>query len=97
MKNTKPDYGLNEIEFAIFCIENIATSLNKDSVETYDILKTSEILDEYILPCYNVLHTQGKDYIVNDIIELMKRKGVEERSDKIWMPTQSYYRRNMPE
>ena len=60
-------------------IENIATSLNKDSVETYDILKTSGILDEYILPCYDVLHTQGKDYIINDIIELMKRKGVEER------------------
>ena len=60
-------------------IENIATSLNKDSVETYDILKTSEILDEYILHCYDVLHTQGKEYIVNDIIELMKRKEVEER------------------
>ena len=64
-------------------IENIATSLNKDSVETYDILKTSGILDEYILPCYDVLHTQGKDYIINDIIELMKRKGVEERGDKV--------------
>ncbi|MGP1403037.1 MAG: DUF3791 domain-containing protein [Catonella sp.] len=79
IKNTNPDYGLNEIESAIFCIENIATSLNKDSVETYDILKTSGILDEYILPCYDVLHTQGKEYIVNDITELMKRKGVEER------------------
>ena len=41
-------------------IENIATSLNKDSVETYDILKTSGILDEYILPCYDVLHTRGR-------------------------------------
>ena len=83
MKNTNPDYGLNEIEFAIFCIENVAAKLNKDSVETYDILKTTGILDEYILPCYDVLHTQGKDYIINDIIELMKRKGVEERSDKV--------------
>ena len=83
MKNTNPNYGLNEIEFAIFCIENTATSLNKDSVETYDMLKTTGILDEYILPCYDVLHTQGKEYIINDIIELMKRKGVEERSDKI--------------
>lgn len=75
MKNT--DYGLNEIEFAIFCIENIATYINKDAVETYDILKNSGILDEYILPYYNVLHTQGKDYIINDIIELMKRKEIE--------------------
>ena len=60
-------------------IENIATSLNKDSVETYDMLKTTGILDEYISPCYDVLHTQGKEYIVNDTTELMKRKGVEER------------------
>nr|WP_315102526.1 DUF3791 domain-containing protein [uncultured Catonella sp.] len=77
MKNTNPDYGLNEIEFAIFCIENVAAKLNKDAVVTYDMLKTTGILDEYILPCYDVLHTQGKDYIINDIIELMKRKGVE--------------------
>jgi len=77
MKNINPDYGLNEIEFAIFCIENVAAKFNKDAVATYDILKTSGILDEYILPCYDVLHTQGKDYIINDIIELMKRKGVE--------------------
>ena len=83
MKNPNPDYGLNEIEFAIFCIENIATGLNKDSVETYDMLKITGILDEYILPCYDVLHTQGKDYIINDIIELIKRKGVEERGDKV--------------
>lgn len=83
MKNTNTTYGLNEIEFAIFCIENVAAKLNKDAVATYDILKTSGILDEYILPCYDVLHTQGKDYIINDITELMKRKGVEERSNKI--------------
>ena len=83
MKNTNPDYDLNEIEFAIFCTENVSVKLNKDAVVTYDILKTSWIIDEYILPCYDVLHTQGKDYIINDIIELMKRKVVEERSDKI--------------
>lgn len=83
MKTPNPIYGLNEIEFAIFCIENVAAKLNRDAAVTYDILKTSGILYEYILPCYDVLHTQGKDYIINDIIELMKRKGVEERSYKI--------------
>ena len=77
MKNTNPDYGLNEIEFAIFCTENVAVKLDKDAVVTYDALKNSGILQEYIFACYNVLHTQGKEYIVSDIIELMKRKGVE--------------------
>ena len=45
MKNTNPNYGLNEIEFAIFCIENVTAKLNKDAIVTYDILKTSGILD----------------------------------------------------
>lgn len=39
MKNAKPAYGLNEIEFAIFCTENVAVKLNKDAAVTYDILK----------------------------------------------------------
>ena len=77
MQNTNSDYGLNEVEFAIFCIENVAAKLNKDAVMTYDVLKNSGILHEYIFACYDVLHTQGKEYIVNYIVELMKRKGVE--------------------
>ena len=48
MQNTNSDYGLNEVEFAIFCIENVAAKLNKDAVMTYDALKNSGILHEYI-------------------------------------------------
>ena len=46
--------------------------MNKDAVDIYDTLKNSGILYQYIFPCYDVLHTQEKDYIVNDIVELMK-------------------------
>lgn len=35
----------------------------------------SNILDSYIIPEYEILHTQSKDYIVDDIISLMKEKG----------------------
>jgi len=34
-------------------------------------------LNEYIIPEYEILHTQSKDYIINDIIEVMKERGVE--------------------
>ena len=77
MENAQNDYSLNEEEFAIFCIENIAVLLKKDAVNIYDALKNSDLLYQYIFQCYDVLHTQGKEYIVNDIIELMKKKGVE--------------------
>ncbi len=40
-------------------------------------LKKSNILDKYIIPGYEMLHTQSKDYIVEDILDVMKEQGVE--------------------
>lgn len=66
-----------ELEFAIFCIENIAVHLGMDGKEVYKLLtKDSDILSSYIVPEYEMLHTQGKEYIVNDIVEFMKERGV---------------------
>lgn len=39
--------------------------------------KKSNILSGYIVPEYEILHTQSKDYIVDDIIELLKERNVE--------------------
>ena len=36
----------------------------------------TDILDNYIIPCYEPLHSQSKAYIVDDLIEVMKVKGV---------------------
>ena len=66
----------NELEFAIFCIENIAIKLGIKANSVYKALTDkSNILDCYIIPEYEILHTQSKDYIVDDIISLMKEKG----------------------
>ena len=66
-----------ELEFAIFCIENVASFLEKDAQEVYKMLtEESDILYNYIVPEYEMLHTQSKEYIVNDIIEIMKESGV---------------------
>ena len=66
-----------ELEFAIFCIENIAIFLKKDAQEVYKMLtEKSNILYDYIVPEYEMLHTQSKEYIINDIVEFMKEKGV---------------------
>ena len=66
-----------ELEFAIFCIENIAAKLGVSAEKVYDALtEKSDILNDYISPEYEILHTQGKEYIVDDIIEVMKERGV---------------------
>ena len=66
-----------ELEFAIFCIENIAAKLGVSAEKVYDALtEKSDTLNDYIIPEYEILHTQGKEYIVDDIIEVMKERGV---------------------
>lgn len=66
-----------ELEFAVFCIENVAKKLSIDGSVVYDMLAVqTDILQHYIIPCYDVLHTQGKEYIVNDLIDMLKAKGV---------------------
>ena len=66
-----------ELEFAIFCIENIEAKLGVSAEKVYDALtEKSDILNDYIIPEYEILHTQGKEYIVDDIIEVMKERGV---------------------
>ena len=70
--------NVKELEFAVFCIENVAASLGMDAQRVYQALtKKSNILYGYIVPEYEVLHTQGKDYIVNDILELMQERKID--------------------
>lgn len=65
-----------ELEFALFCIDFVAKELQKPTEEVYKKLKSSNLLQDYIIDNYEILHTQGKDYLVEDIIAVMKNKGV---------------------
>lgn len=77
MKMDKMMCRSRELEFAIFCIENIASRLHVDAQKVYVALsEQTNILKDYIIPEYEVLHTQSKDYIVDDIIDVMHERGV---------------------
>lgn len=65
------------LEFSIFCIESLAEKLNINAKKVYNLLtKDTDLLDSYIIPCYEPLHTQSKNYIINELIEVLKEKGV---------------------
>ena len=66
-----------QLGFAVFCIENVAERLEKSGDYVYRLLtEDSDILDDYIIPNAGILHTQGKEYIVNDIVEYMRQEGL---------------------
>ena len=67
-----------ELEFVIFCIEGLAERLNIEPQEVYSIIaQKTDIMNKYIFPAYERLHDQSKEYVVNDILEVIKERGVE--------------------
>ena len=63
--------------FSVFCIESLADELGTTGDKVYKMLtEDSDILDGYIVPNYNALHTQGKGYIVRELVDIMKEQGV---------------------
>ena len=68
----------SELEFAVFCIENVAAKLGVNAERVYQAFtKQSNILNGYIVPEYEMLHTQSREYIVDDLLDVMKERGVE--------------------
>lgn len=64
-------------EFVVFCIESIAAYLNRNAADIYrDLSENSQIISTYIIPNFDVLHTQSKEYIVEDIIGVMREEGL---------------------
>lgn len=65
-----------ELNFSIFMLYSLADKWKKTPGAVYNILNTTGILDNYIIACYDILHTQGKEYLVEDITEYVKEKGI---------------------
>lgn len=66
----------NHIDFVTYCIGNLSRRLGLPAKVVYLKLKNSGILNGYIVASYDVLHTFGKEYLMQDLTEYMKEKGL---------------------
>ena len=66
-----------ELTFVVFILHALGQHWNMTTPEVYEILNTTGILDDYIIKCYDVLHTLGKEYLVEDITEFVREKGMD--------------------
>lgn len=64
------------LEFVTYCISKLSQVLNLPQREVYRRLKESGILYDYIVPSYDVLHTFSSRYLMDDLTDYMKEKGV---------------------
>ncbi|MDE6049418.1 MAG: DUF3791 domain-containing protein [Paramuribaculum sp.] len=63
------------LEFVTYCISKLSQQLGMSQKEVYNRLNRSGILYGYMVPSYDVLHTFGSRYLMNDLIDYMKEKG----------------------
>ena len=64
------------LEFVTYCISKLSSIMGLTHRDVYDRLKRSGILYGYIVPSYDVLHTFGSRYLMEDLIDYMREKGV---------------------
>ena len=70
------DMDVKTLEFVTYCISKLAQVLNLSQREVFRRLMKSGILYDYIVPSYDVLHTFSSRYLVEDLTDYMKEKGV---------------------
>ena len=66
-----------ELTFVVFILYALGEHWKMTTPEVYEILNTTGILDDYIIKCYDVLHTLGKEYLVEDITDFVREKGID--------------------
>ena len=66
-----------ELGFSIFILYSLADKWKKTAAAVYHILNSTGILDNYVIDAYDVLHTLGKEYLVEDITEYVREKGMQ--------------------
>lgn len=87
----------NELTFSIFIFYSLSDSWNTSPAEVYKVLNSSRILDGYIIEAYDVLHSLGKEYLIEDITEFAKERGfhIERRIPECTDKVQKIYKREL--
>lgn len=60
-------------EFAVYCIENTAAKIGRSGFEVFKELQRTNGIAQFLFPSYSVLHTQSKDYIINEVLHYISQ------------------------
>lgn len=63
------------LEFVTFCVGSLADALHVSASRVYEVLRSTGTLSGYIVPCYDVLHTFGKEYLVEELTSVLRERG----------------------
>lgn len=59
--------------FVASCIEDVAEKLGVDYAVVYERMKAVGMIENYIIPHYDVLHTESRENVTAGMIETLTR------------------------
>lgn len=62
-------------EFVIYMIHACARKWGQSPSVVYKRMQNTGCIENYLVPHYEVLHTQGTSFVVDDIEEYLKMRG----------------------
>ena len=62
-----------EMAFVATCIEATARTLGVEYTEVYQRMKRLGIIENYIYPNYETLHSESRENLAKDMVECMNR------------------------
>ena len=73
--NTYIESSDDEIKMAFVasCIEDLADRLEVPYIEVFERMERVGLLDKYIFPCYDVLHTESRENLTSILIDALRR------------------------
>lgn len=66
----------NQIDYVTCVIGALALMTGEPCSRIYKKLNSAGIIKDYLTAAYDVLHTFSLEYVAEDVIQLMKKKGV---------------------
>ena len=67
----------SQLTFVVFVLNKYSLATKQPIGEVYEHFDKLHILDDYILKHYEVLHTLGENYLIEDLTELVAQKSLQ--------------------
>ncbi len=61
--------------FVVYMIHELANTTKQSPSYIYNKLNACGCIQNYLVPHYDILHTQGTEYIMNDIQMYLQKRG----------------------
>ncbi|MGN1324828.1 MAG: DUF3791 domain-containing protein [Candidatus Spyradenecus sp.] len=66
-----------ELTFVVFMVHLLAAAWGMSPPEAYRLCKHSGVLDNYLVPHYDVLHSMGANALIEDVTGYIRERGFE--------------------